>query len=62
MSGGPVISREGEVLGIITLAGKGKFIGLSFGVSFEEAKSFLRAEGVIASASADQVSGKDSAH
>ncbi len=48
MSGSPVISSEGEVLGILTLAGNGKFRGLSFGVSFEEAKSFLTAEGVIA--------------
>jgi S1-C subfamily serine protease len=49
MSGSPVISSTGEVLGILTLAGKEKFHGLSFGVSFEEAKSFLTAEGVIAS-------------
>lgn len=49
MSGSPVISSAGEVLGILTLAGKEQFRGLSFGVSFEEAKSFLIAEGVIAS-------------
>ncbi len=49
MSGSPIISSEGEVLGILTLAGNGKFRGLSFGVSFEDAKSFLVAEGVIAS-------------
>jgi len=49
MSGSPVISSAGEVLGILTLAGKEKLHGLSFGVSFEEAKSFLTAEGVIAS-------------
>lgn len=49
MSGSPVISSEGEVLGILTLAGNGKFRGLSFGVSFDEARSFLAAEGVIAS-------------
>jgi len=48
MSGSPVISSDGEVLGILTLAGNAKFRGLSFGVSFEEAKSFLAAEGVIA--------------
>jgi len=47
MSGSPVISSDGEVLGILTLAGNGKFRGLSFGVSCEEAKSFLAAEGVI---------------
>ncbi len=49
MSGSPVISNEGEVLGILTVAGNGKFRGLSFGVSFDEAKSFLAAEGVLAS-------------
>jgi hypothetical protein len=49
MSGSPVISSDGEVLGILTQAGKGKFRGLSFGVSLEDAKSFLAAEGVIAS-------------
>jgi S1-C subfamily serine protease len=47
MSGSPVISSEGEVLGILTLAGNGKFRGLSFGVSIEQAKSFLAAEGVM---------------
>ena len=50
MSGSPVIASNGEVLGIITQAGKGKFKGLSFGVTFDEARSFLIAEGVIASA------------
>jgi len=48
MSGSPVISSDGEVLGILTLAGNGRFRGLSFGVSFQEARSFLAAEGVIA--------------
>ena len=47
MSGSPVIAANGEVLGIITQTGKGKFRGLSFGVTFEEARSFLAAEGVI---------------
>lgn len=46
MSGSPVISSDGEVLGILTLAGSGKFRGLSFGVSFQEARDFLTAEGV----------------
>ena len=50
MSGSPVISSDGEVLGILTLAGNGRFRGLSFGVSFQEAKSFLTAEGVGAMA------------
>jgi S1-C subfamily serine protease len=48
MSGSPVISSQGEVIGILTLAGGGKFRGLSFGVSFEEATKFLRVEGLIA--------------
>jgi Trypsin-like peptidase domain len=47
MSGSPVVSYHGEVLGIITQAGKGRFRGTSFGVTFEEARSFLTAEGVI---------------
>ena len=42
----PVISAQGEVLGILTLAGSGKFRGLSFGASFEEAAGFLKAQGV----------------
>lgn len=49
MSGSPVVSEEGEVLGIITQAGKGKFHGTSFGVTFEEARTFLLAEGVLPS-------------
>lgn len=51
MSGSPVISPQGEVLGIITQAGKGRFRGTSFGVSFEDARSFLIAEGVVVPAS-----------
>ena len=38
----PVITAEGEVLGILTLAGSGKFRGLSFGASLEEAANFLK--------------------
>jgi hypothetical protein len=49
MSGSPVISSSGEVLGILTQAGKGRFRGISFGISFEEAKSFLTAEGILPS-------------
>ena len=37
VSGSPVLSAQGDVLGILTLAGSGKFRGLSFGASFEEA-------------------------
>jgi S1-C subfamily serine protease len=47
MSGSPVIAPNGEVLGIITQAGKGRFRGTSFGVTFEEARSFLIAEGIV---------------
>lgn len=46
MSGSPVISAQGEVIGILTLAGSGQFRGLSFGASLQEATGFLRAEGV----------------
>jgi len=46
MSGSPVITASGQVTGILTLAGSGKFRGTSFGVSFEEARTFLTAEGV----------------
>jgi S1-C subfamily serine protease len=46
MSGSPVVSAQGEVLGILTLAGTGKFKGMSFGVAFDEAADFLRAQGV----------------
>jgi hypothetical protein len=44
----PVLSAQGDVLGILTLAGSGEFRGLSFGVSFEEAAGFLKAQGVTA--------------
>ncbi len=47
MSGSPVISSSGEVLGILTQAGKGRFRGTAFGVTLDEAQSLLRAEGVI---------------
>lgn len=47
MSGSPIISPQGEVLGIITQAGKGPFRGTSFGVTFEDARSFLITEGVV---------------
>jgi S1-C subfamily serine protease len=46
MSGSPVISAQGEVLGILTLAGKGQFRGLSFGASAQEAIRFLKEQGV----------------
>jgi S1-C subfamily serine protease len=47
MSGSPVISAQGEVIGILTLAGSGQFRGL-FGASLQEAASFLKAEGATA--------------
>jgi hypothetical protein len=46
MSGSPIISAQGEVIGILTLAGTGKFRGLSFGASLDEAATFLRSQGV----------------
>ncbi len=46
MSGSPVLDTDGQVIGILTLAGSGEFRGLSFGASLQEAASFLKAEGV----------------
>ena len=46
MSGSPVISLQGEVIGILTMAGTGRFRGVSFGASLEEAADFLKAEGL----------------
>jgi Trypsin-like peptidase domain len=46
MSGSPVISAQGEVLGILTLAGSHNFRGISFGVSFEDAAAFLKKQSV----------------
>jgi len=51
MSGSPVISNDGEVLGILTQAGNGKFRGTSFGVSFDTARGFLAAQGIPVSSS-----------
>lgn len=61
MSGSPVISAQGEVIGILTLAGSGQFRGQSFGVSLEEAASFLKAEGVPL-AESPPATGKVGAH
>jgi len=47
MSGSPVISNNGEVIGILTQAGKGRFRGTSFGISFDEARGFLATHGVL---------------
>jgi S1-C subfamily serine protease len=46
MSGSPLVTDEGKVVGLITLAGTGKFRGISFGTSFEAAASFLRKNGL----------------
>jgi hypothetical protein len=46
MSGGPVTTADGEVIGIFTALGTGKFRGLAFGVSIERALSFLRHHGI----------------
>ena len=42
MSGSPLVTANGEVVGIITTSGTGKFRGLSFGTDFERAAVFLR--------------------
>jgi len=46
MSGSPIISAQGEVIGILTLAGSGKFHGISFGASLKEASHFLKEQGI----------------
>ena len=46
MSGSPLVTEMGEVIGLVTTAGTGKFRGLSFGTSFERAASFLRKAGL----------------
>jgi len=50
MSGSPLINASGDVVGLITVAGTGKFRGVSFGTSFERAAAFLRKNGVTFSA------------
>ena len=47
MSGSPILSSSGAVVGILTQAGKGKFRGLSFGITISDARAFLSAEGVV---------------
>ena len=46
MSGSPIVSSQNEVIGILTLAGSGRFRGISFGASLAEAVNFLRAQGI----------------
>ena len=46
MSGGPVTTVDGQVIGIFTALGTGKFRGLAFGISIERAIGFLRHHGV----------------
>ena len=46
MSGGPVTNAAGEVIGILTALGTGKFRGLAFGVSIERALGFLHHHGI----------------
>ena len=46
MSGGPVTTVDGQVIGIFTALGTGKFRGLAFGISIERALSFLHHRGV----------------
>jgi len=45
MSGGPIVDEGGAVIGIVTLAGTGKFRGISFGTSMANALGFLRKHG-----------------
>ncbi len=46
MSGSPMVNEDGEVIGLVTLAGTGKFRGLSFGTSTASAAGFLRKYGL----------------
>jgi len=46
MSGSPLVTETGDVIGLITTAGTGKFRGMSFGTSFERAAAFLRKAGL----------------
>jgi len=46
MSGSPMVNEDGEVIGVITLSGTGKFHGLSFGTSTAGAAAFLRKYGL----------------
>jgi S1-C subfamily serine protease len=45
MSGSPIVDEGGEVIGVITLAGTGRFRGVSFGTSMANAVGFLRKHG-----------------
>ena len=46
MSGSPVVTDQGYVIGLVTTAGIKKFSGTSFGISIERAAGFLRANGL----------------
>jgi len=46
MSGSPILTSDGDVVGVLTTAGTGKFRGISFGTSMERADSFLRRAGL----------------
>jgi len=46
MSGSPVVTDEGDLIGLITTAGIKQFSGRSFGISMERAAAFLRANGL----------------
>jgi hypothetical protein len=54
MSGSPVQSEDGHVVGLITTAGVHSFAGTSFGISFEQTRLFLIANGLTAEASRQQ--------
>jgi len=46
MSGSPVVTDEGDLIGLITTAGIKQFSGRSFGISIARAATFLRAHGL----------------
>jgi S1-C subfamily serine protease len=46
MSGGPIVDESGILIGLITLAGTGKFRGVSFGTAMTTAVPFLQNHGI----------------
>ena len=46
MSGSPVVTSQGELIGLITTAGTRRFSGTSFGISVERTSGFLQAHGL----------------
>jgi hypothetical protein len=54
MSGSALVTSDGQVVGLITTSGTGKFRGLSFGTDFERAAGFLKKNGVGSAEAADR--------